>query len=97
MAERLADETAFRRHVLLIPKPALTVEGEKIGYRELSNHLAYGPMVRAAFKTIAERCDLGALCELVEETPGLTDLMREFYKMVLRLRYEEILLGLGRG
>lgn len=95
-----ADETIMRsvledpaeRELRIFERPlsAIRQNGQKINYFEFISALKQ-PDCNAALKLIAPRIQTSALRALVDQTPFLTDLQREFYFTMLSERKERIL------
>ena len=95
-----ADETIMRavledgaeRELRIFERPqsAIRQNGQKLNYFDFISSLKQ-PDCNAALKRIVPRIQTQDLCELVEGTPFLNDLQRDFYTTMLTERKERIL------
>ena len=76
--------------VKVIPLSAIRQNGQKINYFEFISELKQ-PDCNAALRRIAPRIQTSELRTLVDQTPFLTELQREFYFTMLPERKERIL------
>ena len=85
-------ENPAEREIRIFERPlsAIRQNGQKINYFEFISSLKQ-PDCNAALKRISPRIQPQALRELVNQTPSLTDLQREFYFTMLSERKERIL------
>ena len=73
-----------------VPLSGIKIGGQKINYFNFLSSLENADC-NAALKRIEPRMDLKAMCDMVDKTPYLTDLQREFYKTMLSERKTKIL------
>ena len=73
-----------------VPLSGIKIGGQKINYFNFLSSLENADC-NAALKRIVPRMDLKAMCDMVDKTPYLTDLQREFYKTMLSERKTKIL------
>lgn len=95
-----ADETIMRavlddpaeRQLRIFDRPlsAIRENGQKINYRAFISSLK-NPDCNAALKRITPRLTLSAIEDLVNATPFIGDLQKEFYRTMLTERKEKIL------
>lgn len=95
-----ADETIMRavledsaeREFRIFERPLSTIRqnGQKLNYFDFISSLKQ-PECNAALKRIVPRIQTQNLCALVEATPFLTNLQRDFYTTMLAERKERIL------
>ena len=71
------------------PASALKQNGRKIGYAEFIAANRTG-VLASSLERIVPKIDLGAISGLVDDTPLLTDLQRDFYKTYLAARYDAL-------
>ena len=71
------------------PASALKQNGRKIGYAEFIAANRTG-VLASSLARIVPKIDLGAISGLVDDTPLLTDLQRDFYKTYLAARYDAL-------
>ena len=72
------------------PLSAIRQDGQKINYFDFISSLKY-PACNAALKRIAPKLRQQELRELVDNTPFISDLQKEFYRTMLSERKERIL------
>ena len=72
------------------PLSAIRQDGQKINYFDFISSLKY-PACNAALKRIAPKLRQQDLRELVDNTPFISDLQKEFYRTMLSERKERIL------
>ena len=71
------------------PASALKQNGKKIGYVDFIAQNSDG-VLAPSLRRILPRIDLAAINALIDDTPYLTDLQRQFYKTYLAARYEAL-------
>ena len=92
----LEDENERNLRIFEMPTSALMLNGKRIKYFDFISSLQ-NEDCNAALKRIAPRVDLVKINALVDETPALTDLQRQFYKTMLAERKRKLLdLPLGK-
>ena len=95
-----ADETIMRKtledpaerdfRIFEIPLSGIRLDGQKIRYFDFISSLKNRDC-NAALKRIVPRIDMKQIMKLVDETPYIDDLQKEFYKTMLAERKEKIL------
>ena len=95
-----ADETIMRKtledpaerdfRIFEIPLSGIRLDGQKIRYFDFISSLKIRDC-NAALKRIVPRIDMKKIMKLVDETPYIDDLQKEFYKTMLAERKEKIL------
>lgn len=90
MLEFVRDPDLLRQRVLTFPTAALMVDGKKARYHEflLSEE---GKPAREALLDISKTFDMSKFLQFIAETPGLTELQREFYSTLIAIRNEMII------
>ena len=90
MKKILSDKNELNHRIFDIPLSAVTYNGKKINY---FNFLSEGefPDCNKALKRIASRIDMKKIYEIIDNTPTITELQKEFYKAMLTARKERIL------
>lgn len=86
----LSDKNELNHRIFDIPLSAVTYNGKKINYFKF---LSEGelPDCNKALKRIASRIDMKKIYEIIDNTPTITELQKEFYKTMLTARKERIL------
>lgn len=90
MKKILSDKNELNHRIFDIPLSAVTYNGKKINY---FNFLSEGkfPDCNKALKRIASRIDMKKIYEIIDNTPTITELQKEFYKTMLTARKERII------
>lgn len=85
-------DSQAERHtrVFNIPTSGLKINNQKINYFDFLTSLQ-NPDCNRALKRIVPRIDMEAICRMVDETPFITDLQKQFYKTMLQERKKCIL------
>lgn len=86
----LSDKNELNHRIFDIPLSAITYKGKKINY---FNFLSAGefPDCSEALKRIVSRIDMEKIFGIVDGTPSITELQKNFYKTMLSARKERIL------
>lgn len=90
MADFIKDRDSLVKRVLDFPRAALRIGKNKIAYHEflLSD---VGAKARAVLGGIMRELDFAAIHRLIEDTPCISDVRREFYSQLIDVRREAIL------
>lgn len=86
----LASKAEQDVRVFEMPTSAITENGKRIRYFDLISSLRYEGC-NQALQRIVPRIDMGRICSMIDSTPFLSDLQRQFYETMLALRKERIL------
>lgn len=86
----LESEEEINKRIFVYPTSAIEEEGKKVSYFDFISSLK-DPGCNAALKRICERIDMERIDRLVEETPFLKPIQKEFYRIMIRERKEKIL------
>lgn len=86
----LESEEEINKRIFVYPTSAIEEEGRKVSYFDFISSLK-DPGCNAALKRICERIDMERVDRLVEETPFLKPIQKEFYRIMIRERKEKIL------
>ena len=90
MRRVIEDKSERDARIYNFPASALKQNGKKIGYVEFIVANRTG-ILAPSLERIVPKIDMNAICRLVDSTPLLTDLQRDFYKTYLAARYEVLL------
>lgn len=90
MQEVLEKEEEIDRRIFVFPTSVVEEQGKKMSYFEFISSLK-NPGCNAALKRICSRIDMMKINKMVEETPFLVPIQKEFYQIMLRERKEKIL------
>ena len=92
----LEDENERNLRTFEMPTSAIMLNGKRVKYFDFISSLQ-NEDCNAALRRIAPRVDMVKINALVDETPALTDLQRQFYKTMLAERKRKLLdLPLGK-
>lgn len=90
MKKILSDKNELNHRIFDIPLSAVTYNGKKINYFKFLSEGKF-PDCNKALKRIASRIDMKKIYEIIDNTPTITELQKEFYKTMLTARKERIL------
>lgn len=90
MEKILTDKREIHHRIFNIPLSAIQKDGKKINYYEFLSSLENEECNRA-LQRLLPRMDMGKVSEIIDETPFISDLQKEFYKKMLAARKERIL------
>ncbi len=90
MQEVLEKEEEINKRIFVFPTSAVEVQGKKVSYFDYISSLKNEDCNRA-LKRIHERIDMEKINQLVEETPFIVSQQKEFYRIMLKERKEQIL------
>lgn len=85
-----SDKNELNHRIFDIPLSAITYNGKKINYFKFLSEGEF-PDCNKALKRIASRIDMKKIYEIIDNTPTITELQKEFYKAMLTARKERIL------
>ncbi len=84
------DEEEMKARVYIFPTSSLKINDKKINYFEYISNLQNEDCNKALLKLFPQ-IDLNKINLIIDETPYITNIRKEFYKKILKLRYENIL------
>lgn len=90
MQEVLNDKNELNHRVFDIPLSAITYKGKKINYFKFISAAEFAEC-NEALKRIISRIDMEKIFKIVDSTPSITELQKDFYKVMLAERKEHIL------
>lgn len=90
IAEIINDEEEMDARVFVFPTSALKINDKKINYFEYISKLE-NEECNNALSRIFPKIDLENVNKIIEETPFISDIRKEFYKKIIQMRYEKIL------
>lgn len=91
IAEVLADQEEIDRRIYQFPTSHIKVKNRKSSYFEVISSLQFEECNKA-LKRIVPRIDLARIDETIDEIEDISDLRKQFYKIMLQQRYEKILM-----
>ena len=83
-------EEEMEARVFVFPTSALKINGKKINYFEYINSLEDENCNKALIE-IFEKINIDEINKIIEQTPFISDIRKEFYKKIINMRYEKIL------
>lgn len=90
MKKILSDKNELNHRIFDIPLSAVTYNGKKINYFKFLSEGKF-PDCNKALKRIASRIDMKKIYEIIDNTPTIIELQKEFYKTMLTARKERII------
>ena len=87
----LNDSEEIKQRIYKFPTSQVKHKGKKSSYYEIISSLAFEECNNALIR-ITERVDLNKINKLIDSIEGISDTRREFYKIILKQRFEKILL-----
>ena len=90
MEEILKNKTEVNNRIYNKPTSTITKDGRRINYYDFISTLE-NERCNEALKRIVKRIDMNKIDELIDNMPIITDVRKEFYKILLNKRYEIIL------
>lgn len=91
MRNVLNNEDELNARIYRFPTSAVKLDGQKINYYDFLMSGEYDDCDEAIV-CIVPRIDMEKIEQLINETPYITDLQKDFYKAYINARYEKILL-----
>ena len=88
----LNDPTEIEQRIYKFPTSQVKYQGKKSSYYDIISSLAFEEC-NSALVRITERVDLNKINKLIDSIGDISDLRREFYKTILKERFEKIVLG----
>lgn len=90
MKQTLEDKAEQNLRVFSIPLSGIKINNKKINYFDFISSLSNRDCNKA-LKRILPKIDMVRINKMIDETPYITELQKEFYKKILSLRKEKIL------
>ncbi len=90
MGAALNDSAERNLRVFQIPLSSIKIEGKKTNYFDFISSLQ-NKDCNAALKRIVPKMDMAKINALIDDTPFISDLQKDFYKTMLAERKEKIL------
>ena len=87
----LHDQTKIDQRIYRFPTSQIKYQGKKSSYYEIISSLAFEECNKALVR-MTEKADLKKINKLIDTVEGISDIRREFYKTILKQRYEKILM-----
>lgn len=90
MKQTLEDKAEQNLRIFSIPLSGIKINNKKINYFDFISSLSNRDCNKA-LKRILPKIDMVRINKMIDETPYITELQKEFYKKILSLRKEKIL------
>lgn len=90
MKEIIASVEETNKRVYTFPTSQIKLNEKKSSYYEVIHSLAF-PECNAALSSLYERIDLELIWDLIDDTEGISEVHRAFYKHMIQQRYEKII------
>lgn len=91
LAAILASEEEIDQRIYKFPTSHIKVKGRKSSYFEVISRRQFDAC-NEALKRIVPRIDLDRINAIIDEIEGISELRKQFYKVMLQQRYEKILM-----
>lgn len=85
------NEEEINKRIYVFPNSAIKVENTKINYYDFINSLE-NDMCNEALKRIVPKIKMEEIMNIIDNTPYISEIRKEFYKTMIDRRYKEILL-----
>ena len=85
------NEEEINKLIYVFPNSAIKVENTKINYYDFINSLE-NDMCNEALKRIVPKIKMEEIMNIIDNTPYISEIRKEFYKTMIDRRYKEILL-----
>lgn len=86
----LATPEEIEQRVFVFPNSAVKINNNKINYFDYISSLQ-NPDCNAALARIYPRIDMQIISQLIDNTPAISLIRKQFYQTILKARYEKIL------
>ena len=80
------------KRIYKFPKSQVKLNGKKSSYFEVINSLQFEEC-NDALRYVMMQLDMSKVEKLIDETPLISDVQREFYKHMITARYNKILMA----
>lgn len=90
MGEYINDLNELNKRVFVFPNSALKINNQKINYYDFITSVE-NVECNKALKDVWSRINLDSINSIIDKTPGISDIRKEFYKTILKMRYKLIL------
>ncbi len=90
MKSVLENENELNARVYQFPTSALKINNRKINYYDFISS-GKNADCSVARERVSAKIDIEKICDLIDNTPHITDLQKDFYKKYIAARYEKII------
>lgn len=91
IAAVLHDQSEIDQRIYRFPTSQIKYQGKKSSYYEIISSLAFEECNNALVR-MTEKVDVKKINKLIDTVEGISDIRREFYKTILKQRFEKIIL-----
>lgn len=88
--EIINNKEEMEARVYVFPTSALKIDDKKINYFDFINSLKNDECNQALLRMFP-KIDMNKICQIITDTPYISDMRKNFYKKIIELRYEKIL------
>ena len=88
--EIMNDEEEIKARIYVFPTSALKINDKKINYFDFISSVKNNDCNKAVLR-IFPKIDIDVINAIIDNTPYISDIRKEFYKKMIRLRYELII------
>lgn len=90
MEQVLNNDDEINRRIFVFPASSIEEDGKKIAYFDFISSLK-NPDCNKALKRIYRQIDMKKIYKIIEETPSIVEIQKDFYKVMISERKEKIL------
>lgn len=90
MEQVLGNDDEISRRIFVFPASSIEEDGKKISYFNFISSLK-NPDCNKALKRIYRQIDMKKIYKIIEETPSILEIQKDFYKVMISERKEKIL------
>lgn len=90
MEQVLNNDDEINRRIFVFPASSIEEDGKKIAYFDFISSLK-NPDCNKALKRIYRQIDMKKIYKIIEETPSIIEIQKDFYKVMISERKEKIL------
>ena len=90
IAEIINDQEEMEARVFVFPTSALKIDDKKINYFEYISSLE-NEECNNALSRMFPKIDLAKINKIIDETPFISSIRKDFYNKIIQMRYEKIL------
>ena len=90
MEKIMKDKEEMEARVYVFPTSVIKINDKKINYFEFISNVE-NEECNKALKRIYPLIDIEKINKIIEETPYISNIRKEFYKKIINLRYEKII------
>jgi hypothetical protein len=90
----LTDRNKIDERIYTFPKTAFAFDGSQLSYQDFFelDYAKKNPDVKKSFVKIAELYDKEKIKSVIDNTPAITDICRDFYVKMIQERYDKLII-----